>query len=110
LLDVAVRNLLRNAIEASEAGEKVSITLEVEDSKIVISIDDSGLGMSEQQIEDAFKPFNSLKKHKGGMGLGIPVARKIIYFDFGGELRYESELGLGTRVFIELPTSNGADI
>lgn len=108
-LCVALRNLIRNAIEASSTGDKIIVTLDIEDSKTVISIQDSGSGMSEQQIEDAFKPFSSSKKGQGGMGLGIPVARKVVYFDFEGELRYESELGNGTRVFIELPISRPSD-
>jgi len=77
MLTTALRNLIRNAMEASQADDKIIITLDVEDSKVVITIQDSGQGMTEQQIEDAFKPFNSSKREKGGMGLGIPIARNI---------------------------------
>jgi len=103
LLKAALRNLLINAIEASPAGKKVLLTLDTEENSLLVSIQDEGVGMTDQQIEDAFKPFSSSKKDRGGMGLGIPIAQKIIHFDFGGEVRYESEMGKGTRVYVELP-------
>jgi len=108
LLKVAFRNLLINAIEASPVGKKVLLTLDTEENSLVVSIQDEGTGMTDQQIEDAFKPFSSSKKDKGGMGLGIPIAQKIIHFDFGGEVRYESEVGKGTRVYVELPLHKGS--
>ena len=104
-LVVALRNIIINAIEASPPGKNVIVTMETGEASVVISIQDQGMGMTEQQIVEAFKPFSSSKKDKGGMGMGIPVAQKIIHFDFGGELRYESEVGKGTKVFVELPMS-----
>jgi len=104
-LIVALRNLIINAMEASPPGKKVVMTTKHKEGSIEISIQDQGMGMTDQQIVKAFKPFSSTKKDKGGMGMGIPVAQKIIHFDFGGELRYESEVGKGTKVFVELPMS-----
>ena len=102
-LVVALRNLILNAMEASQPGKRVEMAARHEDSSIVITIQDQGMGMTDQQIVEAFKPFNSSKKADGGMGMGIPIAQKIIHFDFGGELKYESEVGKGTKVIIELP-------
>ena len=108
LLKAALRNLLINAIEASPAGKKVLVTLDTEENSLLVSIQDEGVGMTDQQIEDAFKPFSSSKKDRGGMGLGIPIAQKIIHFDFGGEVRFESEVSKGTRVYVELPLYQGS--
>ena len=104
-LEIALRNLIINAIEANPPGKETFVTVNSTEDSLIICVQDDGVGMTDQQIVDAFKPFSSSKKDKGGMGLGIPIAQKIIHFDFGGELRYESEAGKGTKVFVELPIS-----
>jgi len=100
-LKIALRNLMINAIEASRADQSVSVSLQLSENTLSIVVHDEGVGMTDQDIISAFKPFSSLKDT--GMGLGIPIAQKIINFDFGGELRYESEVGKGTKVLVVLP-------
>jgi signal transduction histidine kinase len=102
-LVIALRNLIINAIEANPPNKNVIVSIVIRETKVMISVQDQGMGMTEQQITEAFKPFSSTKKDRGGMGMGIPIAQKIIHFDFGGELRYESEPGKGTKVIVELP-------
>jgi len=109
-LVVALRNLILNAMEASPPGKRVALTAKHRDGSIIITIYDQGMGMTDQQIVEAFKPFSSSKKAKGGTGMGIPIAQKIIHFDFGGELRYESEVGKGTKVIVELSLSLEASL
>ena len=100
-LKMAFRNLIINAIEASNVNQSVSVSMRISESTLSVIIQDEGVGMTDQDIISAFKPFSSLKDT--GMGLGIPIAQKIIHFDFGGEIRYESEVGKGTKVMVELP-------
>jgi len=100
-LKIAFRNLVINALEASRADQSVSVSLQLSENSLSIIVQDEGIGMTDQDIISAFKPFSSLKDT--GMGLGIPIAQKIIHFDFGGEIRYESEVEIGTKVFVELP-------
>ncbi|MBC8465614.1 ATP-binding protein, partial [bacterium] len=100
-LKIALRNLIINAIEASPADQSVTVSLQLSENTLSIIVQDEGIGMTDQDIISAFKPFSSLKDT--GMGLGIPIAQKIIHFDFGGEIRYESEIGKGTKVLVELP-------
>jgi len=102
-LKVALRNLVINAIEASPADEIVDIKLDVGCDSLNICVQDRGSGMTEQEITSSFKFFTTTKKESDGRGLGVPIAQKVIYFDFGGEIRYESEIGKGTRVLVELP-------
>ena len=109
-LVVALRNLIINAMEASPPGKRVALTAKHRDGSIIITIYDQGMGMTDQQIVEAFKPFSSSKKAKGGTGMGIPIAQKIIHFDFGGELKYESEVGKGTKVIVELSLSLEASL
>ena len=98
---MAFRNLIINAIEASNVNQSVSVSMRISESTLSVIIQDEGVGMTDQDIISAFKPFSSLKDT--GMGLGIPIAQKIIHFDFGGEIRYESEVGKGTKAIVELP-------
>ena len=107
-LVIALRNLIINAIEANPPDKNVIVSSLIRETKVIISIQDQGTGMTEQPIVEAFKPFSSTKKDRGGMGMGIPIAQKIIHFDFGGELRYESEPDKGTKVIVELPINREA--
>ena len=100
-LKMALRNLIINAIEASSADQVVVVALKPSDNMLSLLIQDNGTGMTDQDIIGAFKPFMSLKG--SGRGFGVPIAQKIIHFDFGGEIRYESEVDKGTRVYVELP-------
>ena len=99
----ALRNLLLNALEASPPDRNVIISCNQSENLLVVSIKDEGAGMTEQQIEEAFKPFATLKRESGHTGMGIPIAQRIIHFDFGGELRFKSEVGVGTEARVELP-------
>jgi len=99
----ALRNLMLNALEASPHDRNVTITYSKTERLFMVSIKDDGAGMTEQQIEDAFKPFSTLKRESGHTGMGIPIAQRVIHFDFGGELRFVSEVGVGTEARVELP-------
>ena len=96
----ALLNLLLNAVEAMPTGGTLSITTGVNGETLSLVIKDTGAGMTEERIKKIFEPFNSDKA--GGLGLGMPYAKKIIE-EHGGEIRVESRLGEGTQVCITLP-------
>jgi signal transduction histidine kinase len=106
----ALANILSNAFEAfadkpGDGRDRVEISARMLDSdRIVLTITDTGPGMDAAQLESATKRFRSLKKQKGGIGLGLPLALKIITQEHKGSLDIESTLGEGTTVTIELPT------
>jgi two-component system sensor histidine kinase HydH len=100
----AVVNLLNNAIEASDPGQKVVLTVMNGKSHLNISIKDHGSGMDKEALEKIFTPFVTTKKR--GTGLGLPIAKKIIEAH-KGTLRVESKQGAGTEVKIELPHTDG---
>ncbi|MCM3765046.1 ATP-binding protein [Neobacillus niacini] len=94
-------NLIKNAIEAMPDGGRVRISIQVLDNqKLEISIEDEGLGISKESINNLFEPFYTTKKD--GTGLGLIVSHQIIK-DHNGDLRIESEQGNGTRVIVSLP-------
>ena len=93
-------NLLLNALEVSEKGHKVEVTSERSDGLIVVSVKDSGKGISEKEMENIFKPFYTTKTK--GTGLGLAIAEKILK-EHGGEIRVESTNGRGSKFSLYLP-------
>jgi len=96
----ALLNLILNAVQAMPTGGTLSITSATDEETLSLVISDTGSGMSAERINKIFEPFNSDKP--GGLGLGMPYAKKIIN-QHGGSIRIESRLGEGTRVWIGLP-------
>jgi two-component system, NtrC family, sensor histidine kinase HydH len=96
----ALVNLINNAIEASRKGDQVLIILAIEDDELVIRVLDNGKGMDSETLKNLFTPFYTSKK--GGTGLGMPIAKKIINAH-SCELQIESQQGVGTEVIIRLP-------
>ena len=93
-------NLLLNALEVSEKGHKVEVTSERSDGLIVVSVKDSGKGISEKEMENIFKPFYTTKTK--GTGLGLAIAEKFLK-EHGGEIRVESTNGRGSKFSLYLP-------
>jgi len=94
-------NLIKNAMESIPAEGKVTITVDKEGKNyIVVSIADTGCGMTEEEIEKIFSPEYTTKEK--GVGLGIPLAYEIIR-GHGGDIRVISRKGEGTTFEIVLP-------
>lgn len=97
----ALINLIRNSKEAIPAtGGDIILSTEWVDSKVVITVKDTGEGISEQAMKSIFNPFFSTKSF--GTGLGLPLARQIIE-DHGGQIACQSKVGQGTIFTIMLP-------
>ena len=106
-LGPALSNILSNAYESlidREGAKTVEISASLHSADtVVLAVNDNGCGMDPAQVENAKKRFRSLKKAKGGVGLGLPLALKIVEREHGGRLVMDSRLGVGTRVTLELP-------
>jgi signal transduction histidine kinase/HAMP domain-containing protein len=98
LLRGAVANLIENAFQAAPGG-RVRLGSEAVDSKVVISVEDSGPGISPDVLPKIFDPYFSTKST--GTGLGLAIARKAIE-EHGGRIHAEN-VNPGLRVMIELP-------
>lgn len=99
---VALRNILINAIEAIRNRGEIEVTVRKLQDHFSIDIVDTGVGMEKDMQHRVFEPSFSTKDV--GTGLGLPITRKIIE-DHEGTIKIESELGKGTKVIIQLPTS-----
>ncbi len=101
LLAACVRNLVRNAREASD-DSNIEIKLTVDGTHAVISVSDDGPGLK-MDSEEIFRPFRTTKERSSGnMGLGLPVSRRIIR-TMGGELSGRNVTGGGAVFEIVLP-------
>lgn len=101
----ALLNIVNNAYTYSPNGGAVSLNVHqnVEEQFVEIEVADCGLGLSEEDISHVFERFYRVDKSGNvpGVGLGLSLAKEIITL-LDGEIRIESELGRGSRVFIRL--------
>jgi PAS domain S-box-containing protein len=98
-------NLLSNAVKFTEHGH-VAVTLSERDGGIVVVVEDTGIGISEDNADRVFEPFwqvqQSATRQAGGTGLGLSVARRLARL-LGGDLALESTPGEGARFTVTLP-------
>lgn len=96
-------SLLTNALEAMPAGGQCVLRVTAERAEVVVSVEDSGCGMSEDTRRRIFEPFFTTKGPKG-TGLGLAVTWGIVA-RHAGTIEVESSLGKGTIFTIRLPVS-----
>lgn len=101
-LATSLRAMVQNAIDASEAKERVELALRLTGEALVIEIRDCGSGMTPDEVERALEPFFTTKDVGGGMGLGLYLATSYIE-SLGGVLEIDSEPGMGTQVRATIP-------
>lgn len=95
-------NIIKNSMEAITENGAISLTTKNEDQKIIVTLEDNGIGMSQKVINNIFEPFFTTKEQ--GTGLGMMLSNKIIE-EHGGHISIHSEMNLGTQIIIELPLS-----
>ena len=100
-------NLLSNAVKFTAPGGTVRLTIEQPLSQgITFRVEDTGIGMSPDQIPIALAPFgqvgNSLTRQHDGVGLGLPLTKRLVELH-GGTIEIDSEPGKGTIASVHLP-------
>jgi PAS domain S-box-containing protein len=103
-------NLISNAVKFTDPGGRVTVSAvpgEGRDGRIVVTVTDTGVGISEDYLSDIFELFvqmdRSLDRTKGGLGLGLPVARRLTELH-GGTLEARSDgPGRGSQFIVTLP-------
>jgi signal transduction histidine kinase/CheY-like chemotaxis protein len=97
-------NLLGNAIKFTNSGEVCLRLSRATTGRWLFEVFDTGLGIPDSEHADIFKPFHqgSGARHQGGTGLGLTIAQRQVEL-LGGELKLQSERGVGSRFYFELP-------
>lgn len=102
----AIDNILGNAVKYTTRGGTVRVSTDTTDGDLVITVSDTGIGMSRDDLERVFDPgFRSDTARAsgiGGSGLGMAITREIVA-QHGGTVEVRSDLGRGTSVALTLP-------
>lgn len=102
LFEVIV-NLIKNAAEALDKGGELRIRTSVDDDTAVLTVEDNGVGIPEENLGRVFAPFWTTKGPQG-TGMGLSSSYGIVQ-RHGGEIAVESERGEGTSFTVRLPLS-----
>jgi signal transduction histidine kinase len=99
-----VSNLLGNAINHTQAGDKITISAKIAEDNVLVSVEDTGVGIPQEDIPNMFRRFSQGTKSKRstGTGLGLYLSRQIIEAH-QGKISLKSELGKGSVFTFELP-------
>ncbi|WP_169544183.1 sensor histidine kinase [Sneathiella aquimaris] len=107
LLSQVFLNVLSNAVKFTPKGGSVTISFkQFEDGGLDVRIEDTGIGIEEENIDKVFAPFvqieSSLARNYEGTGLGLPLSKNVMELH-GGSIRLESKIGQGTVAHICFP-------
>jgi len=104
-IDRALLNILNNALKYNPPGTQIKIVLKNFLSKVVIEIEDNGIGIAIEMSEEIFEPFKRVDSARnsqtGGTGLGLAITKTIIE-KHNGQISLETETGKGCKFTIEL--------
>lgn len=99
-------NLLSNAIKFTDRGGQVIVSAQVELGRMVIAVEDNGIGISDSDLPQLGNPFfqarSAYDRRHDGTGLGLSIVKGLVTLH-GGEVTITSSLGKGTRIAITLP-------
>jgi signal transduction histidine kinase len=99
-------NLIVNAVQAMPEGGRLTIRTLAHDDHLLLIVEDTGVGMSEEVLKQIFVPFFTTKDIGQGTGLGLSVVHGIVTAH-GGSIKVESEPDKGSRFEVRLPVAEG---
>ena len=104
-IERAILNILSNAIKFTNKGVKISVYVKRLNNEVYITIEDSGIGIAKDKINEIFNRFyqisDPLKRYEEGSGIGLCIVKEIINFH-GGKINVYSEVNKGTKFEIIL--------
>lgn len=103
-------NLVGNAVKFTRVGEVVVRCGPASFGKWLFEVIDSGMGIPEEERGEIFKPFHqgTGAGHQGGTGLGLAIAQRQVEL-LGGRIEFQSERGVGSRFYFEIPMEPASD-
>lgn len=101
-------NIIDNAIKYSDSGGTVTVTTTIEDSRLTVTVRDTGIGIREEDLAHVKQKFYKADSTRRGSGIGLAVADEIVT-RHGGTLNLTSRYHFGTTVTLTLPIYKGQD-
>lgn len=98
-------NLIGNALKFTESGDTITVSARLEPGQIRINVEDTGIGMSESELDKIFSRFyqiDSTAHRSGGSGLGLNIVKQIVEAHHG-QIHVTSQLGMGSKFSFTLP-------
>lgn len=112
-LEYACYNLLTNAVKYSPAQTAISVRAHSEGDRVLVSIEDQGYGMDEQDLQNIFRRFYRAQRAKSsgenGIGVGLALVEEIV-IQHGGTIEVASEVGKGSCFTVSLPAASGVQL
>ncbi|MBT8257592.1 MAG: tetratricopeptide repeat-containing sensor histidine kinase [Bacteroidia bacterium] len=108
MVEIVIQNLLANAVKFSRVGDVITVSNREKSGNTLISIEDTGVGISEDNQKKIFGTggFTTRGTHdEKGTGLGLSICKQLVEMNHG-KIWVESEIGLGSKFFVELPNSD----
>ena len=103
-LNVALHHLLDNAVKFTEKGY-VELSIIKKDASILFCVTDTGVGIKAEDHERIFETFSKVDDFKEGIGLGLPICRRLIR-SLGGDVTLDPDYSAGCRFIISLPADS----
>ena len=103
LIKTCIFNAVLNAFQAMPDGGKLSVSAKASDSKVSLIFEDTGIGVSRENLSKVFDPFFSTKET--GLGLGLAMTRKVVE-EHGGKVDFQSAEGKGSTITMSFPISS----
>jgi signal transduction histidine kinase/tetratricopeptide (TPR) repeat protein len=107
MVEIVIQNLLANAVKFSRIGDVITISNRERNGDILICIEDTGVGISKENQEKIFGTGGYTTRgtnDEKGTGLGLSICKQLVELN-KGKIWVESDIGLGSKFYVELPRS-----
>ncbi len=105
-----IANLISNAVKFTPSGKNIVVSLNYENGSLYVSVEDEGIGIAEDKLEDVFEAFSqedsSTTRKYGGTGLGLSISSALVKL-LDGKLKVVSKQGVGSRFYFSIPVEIG---
>jgi two-component system, sensor histidine kinase and response regulator len=108
MIEIVIQNLLANAAKFCREGDTITISNHISNGSCIISISDTGIGISKKNLEKLFKTDTTFTtmgtKNEKGTGLGLSICKEMVDLNHG-KIWVESTINIGSTFYVQLPKS-----